>query len=164
MNLPTQIANQLREAHTGDGWIGSSLKIAVADLTWRQATTQVHSLNTIAALVYHLNYYVSGVSQVLQGGALTIRDKYSYDCPPITSQQEWERLLEKAFADAEEFASLVEQLPEEKLWEDFSENKYGNYYKNLQGIIEHLYYHIGQIVLIRKLVLQPDENPKSGNK
>jgi hypothetical protein len=30
--------------------------------------------------------------------------------------------------------------------------KYGNYYRNLHGIIEHTHYHLGQIVLIKKLL------------
>jgi len=47
------------------------------------------------------------------------------------------------------FASLVEQLPQSKLSEIFAEEKYGNYYQNIHGIIEHSHYHIGQIVLIK---------------
>ncbi len=44
----------------------------------------------------------------------------------------------------------IEQLPESKLWETFSDEKYGNYYRNIHGIIEHIHYHLGQIVLIKK--------------
>ena len=56
------------------------------------------------------------------------------------------------------FAILIEQLQESKLWEDFSENKYGNYYRNICGIIEHIHYHLGQIVLIKKIILQSGGN------
>ncbi len=52
----------------------------------------------------------------------------------------------------------MEQLPEHKLWEDFTDKKYGNYYRNFHGIIEHSHYHLGQIVLIKKILLQQDEN------
>jgi hypothetical protein len=130
----------------------------LADVNWQQATTQVYSFNTIAALVYHINYYVSAVMKVLRGESLNASDKYSFGLPPIQSQEDWEKLLNKTWTDAENFASLIEQLPESKLWEDFSDNKYGNYYRNLHGIIEHLHYHLGQIVLIKKILLQADEN------
>jgi len=33
------------------------------------------------------------------------------------------------------------------------EEKYGNYYRNFHGIIEHCHYHLGQIVLIKKMLL-----------
>lgn len=89
---------------------------------------------------------------------MNAHDKYSFDHPPILSQQDWEKLLEKTWTDAENFASLIEQLPESKLWEDFSNKKYGNYYRNIHGIIEHIHYHLGQIVLIKKILLQAGEN------
>ena len=63
-------------------------------------------------------------------------------------------MLDKTWRDAENFAGLVEQLPEHKLWEDFTDKKYGNYYSNIHGIIEHNHYHLGQIVLIKKILLQ----------
>jgi len=130
----------------------------LAGVTWQQATTQVYSFNTIATLVYHTNYYVSAVLKVLQGEPLDAHDKYSFDLPPIQSREDWETLLNKTWADAENFAVLVEQLPESRLWEDFLGKKYGNYYRNLHGIIEHTHYHLGQIVLIKKILLQADKN------
>jgi hypothetical protein len=34
----------------------------------------------------------------------------------------------------------------------FSQKKYGTYYRNLMGVIEHSHYHLGQISLIRKML------------
>lgn len=65
--------------------------------------------------------------------------------------------MDKSFADAENFAALIEQMPEPKLWETFTDEKYGIYYKNLTGIIEHCHYHLGQIVLIKKILLQQED-------
>ena len=152
MNLSTQIAKHFRDVHFGGNWTAVSLKEHLTGLSWQQATTQVYALNSIATVVFHMHYFVSAVTKVLQGGPLDASDKYSFDLPPIQSQADWEKLLDKTWADAEVFAGLIEQLPEATLWEDFSDNKYGNYYRNLQGIIEHVHYHLGQIVLIKKIV------------
>ena len=54
--------------------------------------------------------------------------------------------------DTERFATLIEGLPEDAIWSDFDNGKYGNYYRNLQGIVEHAHYHLGQIVVIKKLL------------
>jgi uncharacterized damage-inducible protein DinB len=158
MNLTAHIAKHFREIHFGVNWTWSNLKDHLSDVTWQEATTQVHSLNTIVALVYHINYFVSVILKVLQGGPLEGSDKYSFDHPPIQSQEDWEKLLEKTWSDAEKFAMLVEQLPEQKLWETFGEEKYGNYYRNLHGVIEHNHYHLGQIVLIKKILRQQNQN------
>lgn len=152
MNLTAQIAKHSRAVHTGGNWTDVNLKDTLANITWQQATTKVYSFNTIADLVFHMNYFVSAVLKVLQGNPLDAHDKFSFDHPPVLSQEDWENLLNKTFTDAEYFASLIEQLPENKLWEDFSEKKYGNYYSNIHGIIEHNHYHLGQIVLIKKML------------
>ncbi len=154
MNLTAQIAKHFREVHFGVNWTWSNLKDNLADVTWEQATTQVHGLNTIAALVFHIHYFVSVTLKVLQGGPLEGSDKYSFDLPPIQSEEDWENLLSKVWADAETYAALIEQLPEQQLWEVFSEQKYGNYYRNLHGIIEHTHYHLGQIAVIKKILSQ----------
>ena len=155
MKLAVQLAKQIREVHVGGNWTASNLKDNLEGLTWQQSIKAVYSFNTIATLVYHMNYFVSAVLKVLQGEPLDAKDKYSFSHPPIHSQSDWEKMLEKTWTDAEKFASLVEQLPDHRLWEDFSDNKYGNYYRNISGIIEHIHYHLGQIVLIKKILLQP---------
>ena len=68
------------------------------------------------------------------------------------SQDDWENFLTRFWNDAEEFASLIEQMPEEKLNEKFVDEKYGTYQRNIDGMIEHSYYHLGQIVLLKKMV------------
>ena len=152
MNISGQIAKQFREVNFGGNWTAVNLKETLSDVTWQEATQKVNSFNTIAVLVYHINYYVSAVLKVLQGEALNASDKYSFSLEPILNAEDWERLLLKTWREAELFASLIEQLPEEKLSEDLQENKYGNYYRNLTGIIEHTHYHLGQIVLLKKII------------
>lgn len=158
MHPTAQIAKHFKEIHFGGNWTCSSLKEQLADITWQQATTQVYALNTIAALVFHVNYYVDAVLKVLQGAPLNASDKYSFDHPPIRSPEDWEKMKQKAYADAEKMAGLIGQLPEHKLWENLADEKYGSYYRNLHGIIEHTHYHLGQIALIKKILLQVDKD------
>lgn len=157
MKLTEQIAKHVRDVHFGGNWTTSNLKDKLADVNWQQATTQVYDFHTIATLVYHMNYYVSAVLKVLQGGPLNAKDAFSFDNPPIQSQKDWENLLDKISTDAENLACRIEQFPENELWEDFMDEKYGDYYRNFHGIIEHCHYHLGQIVLIKKIVFQQSE-------
>jgi len=154
MTQTAQIAKRFREVILDGKWIANTnFKDQISDLTWQQATTKVGSLNTIAALTFHINYYTAGVLQVLEGGSLDIRDKFSFDLPAIQSQADWDALRNKLFKDAERFATVLEQLPDSKLEEGFVDIKYGDYRRNIEGMIEHSYYHLGQIVLIKKMIL-----------
>lgn len=103
-------------------------------------------------LVYHLHYYIEAVTKVLEGEPLTAKDKYSFDHPPIQSQEDWEALRDRSYKAVEKLAALIEQFPDDRLEEVFEKEQYGNYYRNFTGIIEHVHYHLGQIVLIRKIL------------
>jgi uncharacterized damage-inducible protein DinB len=157
MNLPQQVATHFRNIYFGDNWTDVNLKDSLAGINYQQATTQIYHCNTIAALVFHMNYYVSRVLKVFQGQPLDAHDNNAFDVPLITSEEEWEKLLNQFWADAETFATLVEQLPESKLDEIFVQEKYGTYYRNIHGIVEHNHYHLGQIVLLKKIMSQLDE-------
>lgn len=157
MTPTAQIAKHFREVHFGGNWTYSNFKDHLADVTWQQAITQVHSFNTIATLVYHTHYYVDAVMKLLLNEPFNAKDEYSFAHPPIQSAENWDSFLQKVWSDAERFATLIEQLPESKLWENLPDEKYGNYYRNLHGIIEHSHYHLGQIVMVKKLLLlQPE--------
>ncbi len=151
-SVSKQIAKHFREVYFGGNWTCSNLKDNLTDITWQEAVTQVHSLNTIALLVFHIGYYVDTVLKVLQGEELNASDKLSFDLPTVQSEQDWQHMLNKIWQDAERFARLVEQLPDSKLRDDFHDGKYGNYYRNLLGIIEHTHYHLGQIALVKKMI------------
>jgi len=154
MNTSTQIAKHFRDVFFGGNWTSVNLKDTLADVSWQLATKQVSDCNTIATLVYHIDYYVAAVLKVLQGEPLHAKDAYSFDHPTIQSQQDWDNMLSKVWGDAELFATLIEQLPDNQLSENFTDEKYGIYYRNLHGIIEHTHYHLGQIVILKKILHQ----------
>jgi len=152
MNLMELIAKHIRDVHFGGNWTTSNMKDALSDVNWNEATMKLDSFNTIAMLVFHTNYYVSAIIKVLQGGPLNAHDKYSYDIPPIQSEEEWINLVNKTLHEAEIIATYIEKLPDSKLQEDFVDKKYGNYFRNFHGVIEHTHYHLGQIVILKKMI------------
>gem|GEM_PF-2871397 len=76
----------------------------------KTATVKVGDLNTIAAPTFHINYYIAGVLQLLQGGKLEIRDQFSFDLPLIKTQSDWERLRAQLWNNAGLFALALERV------------------------------------------------------
>lgn len=153
MKSTTEIANRFREVILNGTWVANTnFKDQLGNLDWKIAVSPVQNLNTIAVLAQHIHYYINGLNQVFKGGLLDIKDKFSFDFPPIHSQEEWNNFLNKFWKDSEEFAALVEKMPDEKLNESFVDEKYGTYRRNIDCMIEHSYYHLGQIVLLKKLL------------
>jgi len=156
-NLVPQISALSQEVMLDGTWIATNLKKELSEVTWQEANTKIGSLNTIALLTFHLNYYIAGLIKVLEGGPLDIRDKYSFDMPAINGPEDWDKLRQRSFADAEKYVGLISQLPEERINEGFVDVKYGNYFRNLIGVIEHSYYHLGQIVILKKLIKEQSQ-------
>lgn len=93
MENSTQIAKRFREVFLNGKWIANTnYKEQLSNLSWEQATKRIGSSNTIAALTYHVTYYIAGILNVLEGGALEIRDKYSFDFPEVKSKADWDKL------------------------------------------------------------------------
>lgn len=155
MESNIKIANRFREVILNGTWIANTnFKDQLTDSSYELANKKVENLNTIGVLTQHLNYYINGINKVFAGGTLDIKDKYSFDFPEIKSQTEWNSILNELWNNAELFANFVEKLPENKLSEHFVEEKYGTYQRNVEAMIEHSYYHLGQIVLLKKMLTQ----------
>ncbi|MBC6489543.1 DUF1572 domain-containing protein [Flavihumibacter stibioxidans] len=149
------IANRLREVLLNGHWIANTnYKEQILSVNWQQATQKAGNLNSIAALTFHVNYYLAGILNAFETGKIEIRDKYSFDLPQIQSEADWNKLVTDFLSNSEKFATRVEQMDDNIFDQPFVDEKYGTYLRNIEGIIEHSYYHLGQISLIRKMILQ----------
>jgi uncharacterized damage-inducible protein DinB len=153
MQTNLELANRLREVLLNGKWIANTnFKEQLELVSWEQSKQKVKDLNTIALLTFHINYYLKGLIEVFNGGDLEIKDKFSFDFPEIQGEQDWNKLLGEFLINAEVFSSQVENMNEHLLDQNFVEEKYGTYRRNIEGVIEHSFYHLGQISLIRKLI------------
>lgn len=151
MLLSKELARHIREIHFGTNWTWANMQEHLKDVDYKAATTAVKDCNTIALLVFHMNYYLNAVSNRVAGNPLTGKHEDSFKVPAIETEDAWQAMLSKTWQDAESFAALVENLSEAQLWENINE-RYGTVYRNIQGVIEHNHYHLGQIVVLKKLI------------
>ncbi|MBK8515440.1 MAG: DUF1572 domain-containing protein [Saprospiraceae bacterium] len=155
MTRSQSLAVRLREVLLNGIWIANTnFKEQITGLNWQQSIQKVENLNTIALLVFHINYYLAGILNVFNAGKLEIKDKYSFDLPEIKSEDDWKALVNDFLINSENFAEKVEQLDDNMLDQPFVDEKYGSYLRNIEGVIEHSYYHLGQISLLRKIILK----------
>ena len=134
-------------------WIANTnYKEQILNVTRQQAIEKVGNLNTIAALTYHINYYLAGLLNAFECGKLDISDRFSFDLPPIQAEADWNELVATFLNNAEKFATRIEQMDDNIFDQPFVDEKYGIYLRNIEGVIEHCYYHLGQISLLRKMI------------
>lgn len=153
MTRSVQLSQRLREVFLNGTWIANTnFKLQLENVSLKEANQKIGNLNTIALLSFHINYYLKGLNIYFKDGTLDIKDKHSFDMPPIRSEDEWKKLVSDLLLNAETFAKHVEKMTDEKLRSIFVNEKYGTNERNIEGMIEHSYYHLGQISLIRKMI------------
>jgi len=153
MTRAKSIGRRLQEVLLNGDWIANTNYFKELDgLSWIIALAKIENLNTVAEITYHVNYYLSGLLTVLKGGNLEIQDNYSFNMTPINAESDWNELVDNLISNSNDFIDLVEVMSDQQLDSTFVDEKYGTYERNLEGVIEHCYYHLGQIVLIKKLV------------
>ncbi len=149
----TQLANRFREVIFDGQWVArTNYKAQLRTISWQEATMAIPPLHTIAELTYHICYYIQGVADFLEHGTLTIKDQYSFEAVPIASAAAWETQLVALWEQSERFATLVAALPDAQLDQVFVKEAYGDYQRNIDGMIEHCYYHLGQVVWMKKML------------
>jgi hypothetical protein len=134
-------------------WVANTnFQEQIKSIDYHKAIQRVGPHNSIAALTHHINYYLVGIIQVFEGGPLDIRDKYSFDMPPMSTEEHWQKLVDDFCSNSKKFVDHVANMDESQFSQPFVDQKYGDYLRNIDGVIEHTYYHLGQIAMLQKIL------------
>ena len=148
MSQAAALAQRFQEVILDGTWIANTnFKKELDNTSLGEVSIQVKTYNTVAVLAQHIHYYIAGVKQVFLGGELSISDKFSFDFEPMLSDEAWQNFLALFWKDTEELVNLIKTLTDEQLDAIFIKEAYGSYKRNIEALIEHSYYHLGQIVL-----------------
>lgn len=149
-SIASEIAKGLKGVYFGQNWTSVNYSEVLNNVSFDEAVKKIEGFHSIATLFFHAGYYVKAVLGVLEGGPLDAKDSYSFDLPPLQTEGDWLGLKEQTYERVRRFAAYTEELTDHKLDEIFVDQKYGNYYRNLTGVVEHAHYHLGQIVFLKK--------------
>jgi len=153
MSTPNQLSNRIKEVFIDGDWVAkTNYKTLLATISIEEATSSIGDHNSIALILFHVNYYIEGLNQVYNGGQLTIKDKHSFEMQVINNDNEWQYLINKLLTNATQFSGLVEAMNIQQLNSPFIRSEYGTNLRNIEAVIEHAYYHLGQIKILKKII------------
>jgi uncharacterized damage-inducible protein DinB len=154
MNITNVIATHIRDCFDGENWTSVNIADTLADVSFQEAQQRTTlSQNTIASLLHHLYYWNGIIMERIKGINPSIAEANGFDVDELKNENDWNGLIEKTHQSFLQLADAVKNFLEEKLFEISPTGK-SSYYKNFQGIVEHAHYHLGQIVILKKLIKQ----------
>ena len=152
MNITKLIAEHITAVYEGNNWTDVCIAGTLEDISWQEAQqVTTATVNTIAALVNHLCYWNEVLLQRSKGKNPFIPELNGYDVKELKDESDWSKLKEETHESFTKLADAVKNFPEENLDGSYALGK-SSYYKNFQGIVEHAHYHLGQVVIIKKLI------------
>ncbi len=152
MKLTSLIAQQLIEVHEGNNWTEVNLAGTLKDITSDEAAKlTIASPNTIASLLQHITFWNRLMIKRMQGIDVFVDDKNGYDVPVIQTEEDWQKLQIDNNLSAHELAAAMAAFDDSLLSESLLPGG-SSAYKNLQGTVEHVHYHLGQMVILKKLI------------
>src|SRR5690606_16702778 len=87
MQYTVQLANHLRQVFFGGNWTWVNFSDTIQDVSAKEAEHKYEGFNTIAALTYHMHYYVLAITRVLEGKPIDAHDQYSFDVKPLQNEE-----------------------------------------------------------------------------
>lgn len=152
MDIAEQISRHLLDVYAGENWTEVNLQSTIDDLTYQEASELTPaSINTISGLLHHLHYWNEVMAQRIAGVRVKIEPSNGFNNEPLESEAQWINLKQACFKSAEQLATAIRGLSEAQLQAPILED-YPTAYKSLQGSVEHVHYHLGQIVILKNLI------------
>lgn len=147
-----QRLQKLFEDHyNGNPWLDVSILDTLHDITAKEAATSIKGLNSIWQILKHMMEWRKTNMKRVNGKIVTApSDNYINEIID-QSERAWNALQSDFNAVHIEWLSFIKGL-DVKIFDAVYKANQHTYYEHIQGILQHDAYHLGQIVLIKKLL------------
>jgi len=149
MKIIEAVEQHFYEVNYGNNWTDASVKDVLKNISFEQATKKAGNVNTIALLLFHMDFYNKVVYDRLVGTKKHFEHEESVQPPNISNETDWQQLQKGYFDNVDKIYKAILSFDESRLFEQTTKN---TPYKNLHGLVEHIHYHLGHIALLKKLV------------
>lgn len=148
MNEKARLKKLLTDHYDGLPWIDISILGTLKKIPAARAAQQVGSSNSVWQIVLHMIAWREQLVHKLKGEPMTVSDSNFIETISDTSRKAWVMTLDRLAASQELVLKTLASV-------DISKKKKGNMYSNyeyVQAVLQHDAYHLGQIVLLDKLI------------
>ena len=147
-----KIKTLISETADGNNWTGINAEQALQDISAETATKRINANHlNIAELTAHLVCWNNVIAKRL--GGVNYTPPVEEDFPVINelSDEQWQIMKQDFFNSFEILVNALSQKEDISLDQPIFEEA-TSVYRNVHGQVSHLHYHLGQIVLLKKVL------------
>jgi uncharacterized damage-inducible protein DinB len=152
MKESQRIVALYQSVYDGNPWIDITILEVVKDIDYNDALKKIRpDFNSIWEIVNHIISWRKNVLQRVQGKILITPNHNYFETVTETSQEDWQNTLKKLEESQQEWIQFLGSFDKTD-FEKIYPNNGMTYYEHIHGIMQHDIYHLGQIVILKKLV------------
>lgn len=142
----------ITETANGNNWTGTNAEQALSNISAETAIKRinVNHLN-IAELAAHLACWNKVIAKRLEGINYTPSKEEDFPVINELTEEQWQIHKQNFFNSFEVLTATLLQKEDVSLDQPIFEGA-SSVYRNVHGQVSHLHYHLGQIVLLKKIV------------
>ena len=144
-----QLAFELEQVQRGNCWIGNNAMEVLDGINWKRATFKAFAQgNSIWEITNHISHWREVVTRRITFVPLNEEEITGMDAPAMPTSEAWSKTLERFNISFEKLHQAILAFPEDKLETILTS---GTYLSTIIGLIEHDAYHLGQIILLKRM-------------
>ena len=152
MKETKRITKLFEDLYNGSPWIDVTIMDTLKNISAEQAAKKINpERNSIWQIINHMIAWRENVLLRVQGNGMVTPNNNYFTQLEIISETEWQKALERLANSQEQWIHFLENSDESQFDKIYAPNKM-TYYEHIHGILQHDAYHLGQIVLLSKLV------------
>lgn len=151
MKETQRIIQLFEKGYSGNPWIDVNLVDVLQDISPEQAIKKLHpEANSIWEITNHIISWRENVLQRVKGEEMQT-PAHNYFIPLQKGAINWKQTLKRLETSQQEWITFLNDLKEPALEMIYKPNEM-SYYEHIHGILQHDVYHLGQIVMLTKLI------------
>ncbi len=152
MQEAQRIIRLFEAGYNGSPWIDVNLVDTLQNISAAQALKKITpSSNSIWEITNHIINWRKNVLQRVQGKEIKTPSHNYFVVVKNGTKDEWQKTLEELTLTQTDWITFLKKVKEVDFDRVYAPNQM-NYYEHIQGILQHDAYHLGQIVMLTKLL------------
>ena len=152
MKSTKRLSKLFTDLYNGDPWLGVTIMDTLKDISPAQACKKIApERNSIWQIINHMISWRENVLLRVQGNQISSPNNNYITDITDTSQKAWKETLARLENSQQQWISFLQDFDKKSFDTIYAPNGM-SYYEHINGILQHDAYHLGQIVLLSKLV------------